>query len=456
MHRKDRRWPWIRSALSRKLDAIAALETLQVEADYRRKLEQLAKTPAVCAEVECWWNASQFFDQDSSSELSFSEYHYFHNSLVRAIFPSLAGAAQQRALMTDWQRDSKGDDSVDKDEFFTSIVELAVTWCEVGEGVFLQPNECASYLNGLFSQIFSDKPDQHKLQWQERPNTKRSEGPTAAAASVDSTVQNADFSSLAALAKKDKLGAAFFSMQGMLRIKKLGMKEGGGMKEESASNQQSAARGSNQESMQLVPASKNGHRDHGQPQLSSMQPNIGIWAHTVETTPSDAFLNIEGEKGFEEADYSMESGMQSTSQAECMREATHWHAGGSAPMLPPLQTGRKTQQQSQSQQSLRKQSRRKKKKRSGVERPGKSYQSYWKSASKPAGIQVVRLSPIKLAPLNIRNDMLRKTPFVRLLEQQEHEYKRTGHLVPVNKPTRVADAIWATEETRRRRRVGGR
>ena len=79
--------------------------------------------------------------------------------------PGLLEAAAERSLMIDWERDSKGDGIVDKDDFIRSVVELAVTWCEHTD--ILTPEVCTEFLHDLFGKLFSDLPEQQKVQWRE-------------------------------------------------------------------------------------------------------------------------------------------------------------------------------------------------------------------------------------------------------------------------------------------------
>jgi hypothetical protein len=459
-------WAWIRSAIARKLAALSALDTSLAEADNQREVEKLASDPSVLSEIEHWWNACLLFDEDDSTSLDFFEYSYFHSQLVRAFNrsnpPGLLEAAAERSLMIDWERDSKGDGIVDKDDFIRSVVELAVTWCEHTD--ILTPEVCTEFLHDLFGKLFSDLPEQQKVQWREHyqehhTQVSKKQNQSANQETFDSRRFGSEgvdaISVIASLSQRDKLGAAFFSVKGLLRMR-------------------IAEKNIVAPNLPLTDLCEDG---------AALQ--IGINVSAVTTTPLKEFLLLDDDHD----EHPIQ--MQTPSQRQRM---LHWHGAGSTPSLPPLQQlapqsqeepmqqyssielqqrrsreqkqRKKTppQQQQQQQQSTKKakQKRKKKKKQKEEEKEEEKlkrnkevqedmgpYKSYWRAASKPADIKVVRLSPLNLSPVKARTDKLRKTPFTRLIEKQEHAYRRTGRLAPIHSPTKVAEAIWAAEMQRR-------
>jgi hypothetical protein len=131
-HRAKGYWKKVKQRIA----ALGALDRNAVEADHRRNCLRLLKYPHFDSELAKWWSACQLFDTDNNGDLEFDEYEYFHNKLVSAFNETEEEARQlgkgeaEKALLADWERDSKGDGAVDKEEFFLSIIELAVTWVE--------------------------------------------------------------------------------------------------------------------------------------------------------------------------------------------------------------------------------------------------------------------------------------------------------------------------------------
>jgi hypothetical protein len=131
-HRAKGYWKKVQQRIS----ALGALDRNAVEAEHRRECLKLIDVKEFDDELARWWEACQLFDTNNNSDLEFDEYEYFHNKLVNAFNESeeearkLSASEARRALLADWDRDSKGDGAVDKADFFLSIIELAVTWVE--------------------------------------------------------------------------------------------------------------------------------------------------------------------------------------------------------------------------------------------------------------------------------------------------------------------------------------
>ena len=90
-------------------------------------------------------------------------YAYFHHCLVMAMNDDdttnyITKKEALSSLDEDWVRDSEGSGRVDKTEFFHSVVDLAVAWCDVPE----DPSCVLAFLGSLFPRVFTHNPQSIK------------------------------------------------------------------------------------------------------------------------------------------------------------------------------------------------------------------------------------------------------------------------------------------------------
>jgi hypothetical protein len=143
------------------------------EADHRKHCQNLVASPRIEIELERWWISCQLFDDNHDGELEYEEYARFHSNLVKAFNKhevsenQLIGEAAECALANDWERDSKGDGVVDQQEFYHSVVELAVTWCEHDPHHQESESFYLAFLQKMFHNIFSSDPEKSKAEYLE-------------------------------------------------------------------------------------------------------------------------------------------------------------------------------------------------------------------------------------------------------------------------------------------------
>ena len=102
------------------------------------KRADIRHAPEVLRLLEQWWvGAKHTIDDDDgdSSTLNKQEYAAFYWRLVAAFNDDeddendISEEESRLALEADWAIDSRGDNYVDREEFFDSVFELADQWC---------------------------------------------------------------------------------------------------------------------------------------------------------------------------------------------------------------------------------------------------------------------------------------------------------------------------------------
>jgi hypothetical protein len=126
--------------------------------------------PAVLNELNRWWLAAcELDDRDNDNLISHEEYSVFYHRLVYAFnhddddTNDIDMESAFNAQETDWEADSEGDGSVDKDDFLDCVFEFALTWADGvdheadEEDIDLDPHEINTYLTKLYDAIFKPK-----------------------------------------------------------------------------------------------------------------------------------------------------------------------------------------------------------------------------------------------------------------------------------------------------------
>lgn len=121
--------------------------------------------PEIGKLLDDWWRAAtHFIDQDGNNRICREEYAEFHERLFRLVKEQTPGfeipvEEMQRVLSEDFNGDSGGDGSVDREEFRFSVFQLADQWtCTVDAEEYIQ------FLTRGYHIVFQDMIDGDKLQ----------------------------------------------------------------------------------------------------------------------------------------------------------------------------------------------------------------------------------------------------------------------------------------------------
>ena len=132
--------------------------------------EQLRDDERVCRLLEKWWKAaSMFLDRDKNAALDAAEYETFYIRLLRLVDDDEDDAEDEAALDTadekaqfeaDFRSDAGDDGMVTKDEFMSSIFQLADQWTGSTEAA-----EYIEFLSSSYATVFSDLAAEDELQF---------------------------------------------------------------------------------------------------------------------------------------------------------------------------------------------------------------------------------------------------------------------------------------------------
>ena len=122
------------------------------------KRADIRHAPEILRLLAKWWMGAKHAvdgDDGDSDTLNKKEYGAFYWRLVAAFNDDdddendISEADSIQAMEADWANDSRGDNYVDKEEFFDSVFELADQWCETST-----VDEYISFLDKLYNKMF--------------------------------------------------------------------------------------------------------------------------------------------------------------------------------------------------------------------------------------------------------------------------------------------------------------
>ena len=109
-----------------------------------RRLELMAD-PDIVRMLERLWEAT---DIDGSHSIEREEYLLMHKKLVLSLDPSIGPRQARKTAEEDWDKDSEGKKSLDRERFFRCMFELADLWVDS-----LQPSAYVDFLTNALQSI---------------------------------------------------------------------------------------------------------------------------------------------------------------------------------------------------------------------------------------------------------------------------------------------------------------